>query len=365
MLLESNLFNVRRWLDKLDLVTVTLLLILSGFGLLTLYSASKLNEYLVYKQSIRFAIAFGVLILASQCKVRTMQRMAPYIYIISLVALLLVEFNGEIGKGAQRWLNIGGLRFEPSELIKIAVPLTLSAFLHNAPCPLDRKSIFLSSLIICPPLLLILKQPDLGTAIMILTSAIIVIFCAGIHRNWIVGSTVLLLTSLPLVWHHLHDYQRQRVLTFMQPENDPLGAGYHTIQARIALGSGGIHGQGYLHGSQTQLGFLPESHTDFIFAALGEEMGLLAAIILLLLIMLLTTRLLFISKHAKTRFGRLFSAAIALNFFCGCLTNIAMVCGLLPVVGIPLLMFSYGGTALVTFMFGVGLVLAINSHKPF
>ena len=355
----------RHLINSLDWTTMSLLVCLSGFGLAVLYSASKMNEFLVLKQSIRFAIALGTLVAASQIEVRFLKRIAPVVYALSIIALILVALTGDIGKGAQRWLIIGGLRFEPSELIKIAIPLSLSAFLHHAPCPLDRKSVFLAALILCPPLLLILKQPDLGTAIMVLSSGLVVIFCAGIHRNWILSGATATLIALPIFWHKLHQYQKQRILTFLQPENDPLGAGYHTIQAKIALGSGGINGQGFLHGSQTQLGFLPESHTDFIFAALGEELGLKSCIILLTLILALTIRLLLISKNAQSRFGRLFSAAIAMNFFIGCMTNIAMVCGLLPVVGIPLVMFSYGGTALVTFMFGIGLVMAIHQHKPF
>jgi len=280
------------------------------------------------------------------------------------VLLGLVLIMGEVGKGAQRWLDIGVLRFQPSELMKLAAPMAAAWYLHERPLPPKfSETLIVAALAVALPAALIARQPDLGTALLIAASGLIVILLAGLSWRLIIMSAVLALAAAPLLWFNMHEYQRQRVLTFLNPESDPLGSGYHIIQSKIAIGSGGVFGKGWLNGTQAQLEFLPERATDFIFAVLGEEFGLLGLCSLLLVYIFIVLRGLYIATQAQDTFGRLLAGSISLTFFVYVLVNTGMVTGLLPVVGVPLPMVSYGGTSMVTLMAGFGILMSVHSHR--
>jgi rod shape determining protein RodA len=280
--------------------------------------------------------------------------------VILLLAVLLV---GHTGKGAQRWLGFGVFKFQPSELLKIACPLMLACYLSNKELPLKLRHLFITGLFIVVPVLLIAKQPDLGTALLIAASGLFVLFFAGIRWRIIFGAMLGALATLPVVWYMLHDYQQKRILTFIYPEQDPLGSGYHILQSKIAIGSGGTFGKGWLNGTQAHLQFLPEKTTDFIFAVLGEELGLLGAIILLTLYTIIILRCLDISTSAQDTFSRLSVGSLTMAFFIYIFINIGMVSGMLPVVGLPLPLLSYGGTSMVTIMASFGIIMSIKSHR--
>jgi rod shape determining protein RodA len=265
--------------------------------------------------------------------------------------------------GAQRWLNLGVVRFQPSEIMKLAVPLACAWYLHERPLPPDLRSIAVVGVAILVPTLLIAKQPDLGTALLVAAGGGLVILLAGLQLRYILGLGALLASAAPLAWHFMHDYQRQRVLTFLDPETDPLGAGYHTIQSQIAIGSGGLFGKGYMNGSQAQLEFLPERSTDFIFAVIGEEWGLVGCLVLMTLYMMVIARGLYIATQAQDTFSRLITGSLTLTFAFYALVNSGMVAGLLPVVGVPLPLVSYGGTSLVTLMAGFGILMSVHSRR--
>jgi rod shape determining protein RodA len=270
---------------------------------------------------------------------------------------------GKIGKGAQRWLDLGFFRFQPSEIMKLAIPLMIAYYLDKKPIPIDMKTLSIAMALIMIPALLIAKQPDLGTAIMVAFAGLSAIFLSGIRMRLILIIMAILGALMPVIWQLMHDYQRQRILTLLNPEQDPLGKGYHIIQSKIAIGSGGTFGKGWLQGSQSHLNFLPEHATDFIFAVSGEEFGLAGCSILILLIIAISLRGLQIAKQAQTNFTRLLAASLAMTFFLSAFVNMGMVMGILPVVGIPLPLVSYGGTALVTFMASFGILMSISSHR--
>ncbi len=340
------------------------ILAVSTFGLFVLYSAGGQNTDLLLRQAIRIGVAVIVMLIIAQIPPKFLRMWAPWLFVIGIVLLGLVLIMGEVGKGAQRWLDVGVLRFQPSELMKLAAPMAAAWYLHERPLPPKfSETLIVAALAVALPAALIARQPDLGTALLIAASGLIVILLAGLSWRLMIMSAVLALAAAPLLWFNMHEYQRQRVLTFLNPESDPLGSGYHIIQSKIAIGSGGIFGKGWLNGTQAQLEFLPERATDFIFAVLGEEFGLLGLCSLLLVYIFIVLRGLYIATQAQDTFGRLLAGSISLTFFVYVLVNTGMVTGLLPVVGVPLPMVSYGGTSMVTLMAGFGILMSVHSHR--
>ncbi|MCB1788968.1 MAG: rod shape-determining protein RodA [Gammaproteobacteria bacterium] len=347
----------------IDLPLLVGLLLLCGFGLIVLYSASGENLGQVERQAVRIVLAFFVMLAIAQISPGTLRRWSPSLYAIGVLMLVAVLVFGEVGKGAQRWLDLGIVRFQPSEMVKLAVPLMIAWFLAEQRLPPRWRRLLIAAVLIVIPVLLIAKQPDLGTALLVASAGIFVLFLAGISWRLIGALAVGGAAAAPVVWYLMRDYQRQRVLTFLDPENDPLGAGYHIIQSKIAIGSGGLYGKGWLNGTQSQLDFLPERHTDFIFAVLAEEFGLIGVLILLALYLFVIARGLYIATRAQDTFTRLLAGSLILEFFVYLFVNTGMVSGLLPVVGVPLPLVSYGGTSLVTLMAGFGMLMSIHTHR--
>ena len=339
------------------------LLVLLGVGLMILFSAGDQNISLVIRQLIRVGAAFLVLIILANIHPDRMRDLAYWIYALGLLLLIAVLVVGDEGKGAQRWLNLGIVRFQPSELMKIAVPLLVAAYISERPLPPSLLRIAVCLIMILIPSLLISKQPDLGTSLLIAISGLIVIFLSGVSRRFIVGTILAATSALPVLWYVMHDYQKQRVLTFLNPESDPLGAGYHIIQSKIAIGSGGLFGRGWLEGTQSNLAFLPERSTDFIFSVIGEEFGLFGLGMMLLLYLFIAGRGLYIASQAQSSFARLLAGSISLTFLVGVIVNVGMVTGLLPVVGVPLPLVSYGGTSMVTLLASFGILMSIHTHR--
>ncbi len=350
----------RLHLDKPLLVGILLLI---GVGFIILYSASARNEATLIRQGLSAALAFSCLFVFAQIPPYKYKIWSPWIYIIGLGLLLVVLVVGSMGNGAKRWLNLGLFRFQPSEIMKFAVPMAVAWYLSHRPLPVSLKSIIVSFLLILIPGLLIAKQPDLGTGLMVMFAGCVVLFFAGISWRFLGGGLAIIGIALPIFYHHLHEYQRQRILTFLNPERDPLGTGYHIIQSKIAVGSGGMLGKGLFHGSQSRLNFLPEHTTDFIFAVCGEELGFVGCVVVILLILFIILRCLYIVRHAQDDFSRLLAAGLSLSFFLSAFVNIGMVTGILPVVGIPLPLVSYGGTSLVTLFIAFGILMSIHTHR--
>ncbi|MGD8207883.1 MAG: rod shape-determining protein RodA [Thiohalocapsa sp.] len=339
------------------------LTVLCGLGLVVLYSASGQNESLLIKQLIRLGVAAVAMLFIAQIPPKMLKIWTPWIFALGILLLVMVLVAGEMGKGAQRWLDIGFVRFQPSEIMKLAVPMMAAWYLMERPLP-PRLSELAILLVICLlPAALIAQQPDLGTSLLIAASGIIVILLGGISLRLIILFGGLAVAVAPVLWMNMHDYQRQRVLTFLNPESDPLGSGYHIIQSKIAIGSGGLFGKGWLNGTQAQLEFLPERATDFIFAVMGEEFGLVGLAMLLVLYALIVLRGLYIATQAQDTFSRLLAGSISLTFFVYVFVNTGMVTGLLPVVGVPLPLISYGGTSMVTLMVGFGILMSIHTHR--
>lgn len=362
----NNTRPVYRFTGKslyIDLPLFGSLLLLSALGLLILYSASNQNIGMVLRQSFRLLFALVIMIIFAFIPPHKYKMWTPWIYGFGLSLLIAVMVMGKIGKGAQRWLDLGIFRFQPSEIMKLAVPMMAAWYVDRKPLPIDFKSLTIVALFIFVPALLIAKQPDLGTAIMVVAAGLCVIFLAGIHWRIIVSIAVAIGAAAPLLWHVMHDYQKQRIITLINPEQDPLGTGYHIIQSKIAIGSGGAFGKGWLSGSQSHLNFLPEHATDFIFAVSSEEFGFVGSTILIAIIVLISLQSLQIARHAQTCFTRLLAASLAMTFFLSAFVNIGMVMGILPVVGIPLPLVSYGGTAMVTFLASFGILMSISSHR--
>lgn len=340
------------------------LLTVSGLGMFVLYSASGENMDLIVRQGVRVGLAAVVMLILAQVSPKFLRLWSPWMFLIGIVLLALVLVMGEIGKGAQRWLDIGIVRFQPSEIMKLAVPMMAAWYLHERPLPPTvREALLVTVFIALLPAALIARQPDLGTALLIAVSGILVVLLAGMSVRLILAFGALALSAAPLLWFNMHDYQRRRVLTFLNPESDPLGSGYHIIQSQIAIGSGGVFGKGWLNGTQAQLEFLPERSTDFVFAVIGEEFGLLGLAAFLTLYVLIVARGLYIASQAQDTFGRLLAGSISLTFFVYVFVNTGMVTGLLPVVGVPLPLVSYGGTSMVTLMAGFGMLMSIHSHR--
>ncbi len=353
------------WLHNshLDGLLVLGLLALLSVSMVVLYSAGGEDLQLSLRQALRMSIAFVILLVAAQIHPDRLRNLAYWAYGFGLLLLIAVLLFGDIGKGAQRWLDLGFMRFQPSEIMKIAVPLLVAAYLSERPLAPSFMRIVTALVIIAIPTVLIAKQPDLGTAILIASSGLVVIFLAGISWKLIFGFIAVCASAAPVLWLNMHDYQQRRVLTFLNPETDPLGAGYHIIQSKIAIGSGGLSGRGWLQGTQSHLEFLPERSTDFIFAVIGEEFGLIGVVLLIMLYLLITARGLFIASQAQSSFGSLLAGSLAITFLVYVFVNIGMVTGLLPVVGVPLPLISYGGTSMVTLLAGFGILMSIHTHR--
>ncbi|MEM7357678.1 MAG: rod shape-determining protein RodA [Pseudomonadota bacterium] len=348
---------------KVDLPLLSGLLILFVVSLVILYSAGGEDTGILVSQSLRMLVAFVVMMAFAQVRPDSWFRWSPYIFAVGLVMLGLVLLVGYTGKGAQRWLDLGFFRFQPSELMKIGVPMMVAWVLTRKSLPPNNLTLVLAALVLLVPSALILKQPDLGTTIMIMASGALIIFLAGFSWRSMGVLTVLAAVSAPFMWQMLRDYQKQRILTLFDPWSDPLGAGYHSIQSMIAIGSGGAQGKGWLNGSQSQLEFIPERHTDFIFSVFSEEFGFIGVLMLFVLYVALTGRGLYIAYYTKDTYSRLLAGSLSMTFFFYVFVNIGMVAGMLPVVGVPLPLISYGGTSMVTLMAGFGILMGIHNHR--
>ena len=349
----------------IDLPLLSGLMLLCGLGLIVLYSASGQQISAIYNQGIRMIFAFGFMFLVAQVPPSRLARLSIWIFLFGLLLLALVLLVGYIGKGAQRWLDLGFIRFQPSELMKLAVPMVVAWYLAEKTLPPNIYQIFLSLVLIFIPVLLIVKQPDLGTAVLVGIAGFAVLFIAGMSWRYLAVLSIMVASLIPVTWMFMYEYQRQRVMTFINPEQDPLGTGYHIIQSMIAIGSGGLYGKGWLNGTQSHLEFLPERSTDFIFAVLCEEFGFMGVMVLLALYIFIISRGLYISMNAQHTYGKILGASIVLTFFVYIFVNIGMVSGQLPVVGIPLPLVSYGGTSMVTLMIGFGILMGIHTHRRF
>ncbi len=333
-------------------------------GVFIVYSASGGNMEVVFKHSLRIGFGLVAMLVVAQFSPVFLKRHATKLYLLAVLLLFTVLVIGVVGKGAQRWLDLGFMRIQPSELMKLAMPLMVAWWLNKYPLPVRYSQLFVSLLIVVIPTALIILQPDLGTALLISSSGLIVIFLAGISWRLILTALGVFAAVVPIFYYFvLHDYQRSRILTLFNPWQDPLGAGYHTIQSMIAIGSGGIGGKGWVGGTQSQLDFLPERHTDFIFSVFAEEFGFIGFLILMTIYLAIVFRGIYIALHTRSVFARLLSGSITLTFFFYVFVNIGMVAGILPVVGVPLPLVSYGGTSMVTLLIGFGMLMAVKSHR--
>ncbi|TQV68314.1 rod shape-determining protein RodA [Exilibacterium tricleocarpae] len=340
------------------------LLLLTGYGLVVLYSASGQNLYYLRRQMVFFVIAYCMMFTVAQVRMHVLERWAPWLYLGGVGLLVLVLFFGTGAKGAQRWLSLGGFRFQPSEILKLAVPIAVATYLAQRILPPRFKHVIWTLMLILIPTALIMRQPDLGTSLLIAASGLIVLFFAGLPWGYMFGALgTLVVGSWPMWQFVLRDYQKQRILTLLNPEADKLGAGWNIIQSKTAIGSGGLDGKGWLNGTQSQLDFLPEGHTDFIIAVLAEEFGLVGVLVLMALYLWVIVRGLTIAFNAQDTFSRLLAGSVTITFFVYVFVNMGMVAGMLPVVGVPLPLVSHGGTSIVTMMMGFGLLMAIGTER--
>ena len=353
--------QLQRW--HIDPWLAGLLLAISTIGLLVLYSASGQSVDMVVSQAERVLLGFVVMIAAAQVPPEGYRAAAPWLYGIAALLLVAVLVLGDHAKGAQRWLDLKVMRFQPSELMKLAMPIALAAYIHLQRLPPKPMTVLTALALIVVPTGLIAIQPDLGTAVLVMVAGIFALYFGGLSWRWIFAAMAAAAAAAPLLWLKLHDYQRNRILTFLDPERDPLGAGYHITQSKIAIGSGGLFGKGWLMGTQAKLEFLPESHTDFIFAVYSEELGLLGVLLLLVLYSAVVGRGLLIALRGQDTFQRLLAGSLSLTFFIYVFINIGMVIGLLPVVGVPLPLVSYGGTSMVSLLAGFGILMSIHTHR--
>lgn len=348
----------------IDPILLGMLITLSLFGLFVLYSASGQSESQMKRQIVFSCLAYGAMLVIAQVNLQFLSRWAYWFYALGIILLVMVLFVGVGAKGAQRWLSLGFIRFQPSEILKLAVPICVAAYFSVRVLPPKLVHVFACLIIIGIPGALILKQPDLGTSLMVSISGLIGLFLAGLRWRYILCAIFLVAAASWPMWHYvMHDYQKQRVLTLLNPEADKLGSGWNIIQSKTAIGSGGIEGKGWMQGTQSQLDFLPESHTDFIIAVLAEEFGLLGVLFLLTLYFAIISRGLWIALNAQTGFGRILAGSITLTFMVYVFVNIGMVSGILPIVGVPLPLVSLGGTSLISLMMGFGLLMAIATEK--
>ena len=352
-----------KW-PQLDFPLLGALLLLMAMGLFVLYSASGGNVDVVYRQALRIGVGLVALLVLSQVPPHILRIWTPWLYGLGVLLLLATWFVGT-GRATNRWLDFGLFRFQPSEIMKLAVPMMVAWYLHPRRLPPDFVSMLISLVILAVPAVLIARQPDLGTALLVGISGGFALFLSGLHWRVIFGMAVLALAAAPALWFVMHDYQRQRVLTFLEPESDPLGSGWNIIQSKIAVGSGGLFGKGWMNGTQSRLEFIPERHTDFILAVLSEEFGLIGVLLLFALYLYIAGRCLYIAALARFTYARLLAGALGLTFFVYVLVNAGMVSGLLPVVGVPLPLVSYGGTSIVTLLAGFGILMSIYGHRNF
>jgi rod shape determining protein RodA len=355
-----------RSLFRIDPVLLFFVCLIAVIGLVAGYSAADQSELWVERSVVRMGLGFGLMLAVAQIPQRWFFATAPWLFGMVTLMLVAVWLVGDMGGGARRWLDLGVIRFQPAELMKVAMPMMIAWFLARRPLPPRLPDVVLAMLAVMMPTGLIMIQPDLGSGLLILASGLFVLFFAGLSWWYIGGFVVAVLAAIPVMWtFFMHDYQKQRVLTLLDPTADPLGAGYHTIQSMIAIGSGGTWGKGWLQGTQSHLDFLPEGTTDFILAVYAEEFGLVGLIVLFALYLGVIWRGLWIAEHAESVQGRLLAASIAMTFMVYVLVNAGMVLGLLPVVGAPLPLLSYGGTALVTIMVGLGMLMSIRTQRSF
>jgi len=354
------------WLSwpQLDGPLLLGLLVLLGGGLFVLYSASGGDIDTVYRQGARIAVGLAALLVLSQVPPHILRIWTPWLYALGLVLVLATWVFGT-GRSTSRWLDLGMVRFQPSEIMKLAVPMMMAWYLHPRQLPPNIRSLLVAGAILAVPALLIARQPDLGTALLVASSGLFTLFLSGLQWRLIFGLAGLAAATAPALWFVMHDYQRQRVLTFLDPESDPLGSGWNIIQSKIAVGSGGLLGKGWMNGTQSRLEFIPERHTDFILAVFSEEFGLLGVLLLFALYLFIVGRGLYIASLATSTYGRLLAGSLSLTFFVYLLVNAGMVSGLLPVVGVPLPLVSFGGTSIVTLLAGFGILMSIYGHRNF
>ncbi|MEW6118632.1 MAG: rod shape-determining protein RodA [Pseudomonadota bacterium] len=352
-----------RGLRHLDPILLVLVLLLLGISLAVVTSASGQSPARITGHLVNIGLALSLMVVMANVPPHLLSKVGPPLYVLGVVLLVGVALFGEIRNGSRRWLDFGVLAFQPSELLKLALPLMLAWYFQRNEAILRARHFLAAGALLLVPFVLILRQPDLGTALMIGASGFYLLFFAGLPWKVIAGSGVLGAASLPLVWHFLHDYQQRRVLTLLDPTSDPLGDGYHIIQSTIAIGSGGLFGKGWMEGTQNQLDFIPERTTDFVFAVFGEEFGYVGVILLVAIYLAIVARGLAIAARAPTQFGRLMAATLSLNLFTYVFVNMGMVSGILPVVGVPLPLMSYGGTALVTLLLGMGILMSVGTHR--
>ena len=350
-------------LMHIDVFLLFWIFALIAVGLIVLYSAEDMNASIITQQILHFCFALLIMFLLAQLPPYFYYRWAPYLYTASVIILMLVLVVGHANKGAQRWLSLGLFDFQPSEIMKITIPMMLAWYFSQRNLPPKTNSVAVSALIILVPVVLIIKQPDLGTAMILICAGASILFLAGMRLRLILFLIVVIFILTPVIWHFMHGYQKQRILIFINPEHDPLGAGYHIIQSKIAIGSGGLFGKGWLHGTQSHLHFLPENATDFIFAVCGEEFGLFGSVILILIYIIIVFRSFYIAFNAQDTFSRLLAGSMCLTFFFSFFVNIGMVSGILPVVGLPLPLISYGGSYMVTLMASFGILMSIQCHR--
>jgi len=348
---------------KIDGPLVTGLALIAIYGLIVLYSASGQSVPTIIRTVVRIILGAIAMLVLARVNPNFLRRTTPWLYVIGVFLLIVVAAFGHIGLGAQRWLSVGFVRFQPSEVMKLAVPMMCAWYLHERPLPPTFTSLLLLSGLILLPVGLVAVEPDLGTAALIGIGGVLVVVMAGLQVRIMAAAMGLAAVGAWFGWRFMHDYQRKRVLTFLDPQTDPLGAGYHIIQSQIAIGSGGMFGKGWMNGSQAQLDFLPERSTDFVFAVIGEEFGLIGLAVLLILYMFVTARAIFLAMQTQDTFARLLAGSLALTFFVYVFINAGMVTGLLPVVGVPLPLVSYGGTSVVTLLAGFGILMALYSHR--
>jgi len=351
-------------LPRLDPVLLALLLLVIVFGLFVLYSASGHDIATVYRQAVRLGVGLLVMLVISQVPPHILRIWTPWLYGLGIIILLATWILG-VGRGSQRWLDLGIVRFQPSELMKLAVPMMVAWYLHPRVLPPAWKAVVFALGILLLPTLLIARQPDLGTALLVAASGVFTLYLAGLRWRILLGFAGVAAAAAPVLWLVMQDYQRDRIRTFLYPEADPLGSGWNIIQSKIAVGSGGLTGKGWLNGTQSHLEFIPERHTDFILAVLSEEFGLLGVMLLMLVYLLLIARGLHIANIARNTSSRLLAGSLSLTLFVYVLVNGGMVSGVLPVVGIPLPLISYGGTSAVTLLAGFGIIMSIYSHRKF
>ncbi|ADI30963.1 rod shape-determining protein RodA [Methylotenera versatilis] len=354
---------LKQFLKHIDSFLMVCLFFTLMVGLFVLYSASGQSVARIYGQGINIIVALSFMWVAANIAPNQLERVALPLYIFGVLLLIAVALFGSISHGAQRWLNLGFTKIQPSEIMRIAMPMMLAWYFSKQEGKPKMADFAIGGLLLLVPVALIMKQPDLGTALLITASGFYVLFLAGLSWKLLLGSVIAFAASTPILWSMLHDYQRKRIEILLDPTQDPLGAGYHTIQAIIAIGSGGTAGKGWLNGTQAQLDFLPERTTDFIFAVFGEEFGLLGNLLLLLLFTLIIMRGLVIASQAQSTFARLLAGSITLTFFTYAFVNMGMVSGILPVVGVPLPLISYGGTSMVTLCLSLGILMSIHTHK--